>query len=347
MKNKKTIGVIGHFGFGKELLNGQTVKTKTVTKALEEKVGSDEIIKVDTHGGIIKKMTLPFCIIKLLKNCRNIIIFPAHNGVRVIAPMLVFFNQIYKRKLHYAVIGGWLPQMCINHKLLVRYLRKIDAIYVETTTMEDALKQQNFENIVVMPNFKDLNILEEDELIYNLCEPFALCTFSRVMKEKGIEDAVNAVKKINKDYNRIVCTLDIYGQIDDKQVLWFQQLMDACPDYIKYKGTIPFDKSTEILKNYYVLLFPTKFYTEGIPGTIIDAYAAGLPVISSRWESFDDVVEDGVSGIGYNFEEENGINDVLEYAVANPSSIKKMKKACIAKAKNYTPRVSIEKIKML
>lgn len=39
----------------------------------------------------------------------------------------------------------------------------------------------------------------------------------RVMKEKGIEDAVNAVNKINKLENRRVFILDIYGQIDKNQ----------------------------------------------------------------------------------------------------------------------------------
>ena len=57
------------------------------------------------------------------------------------------------------------------------------------------------------------------------------------------------------------------------------------------------------MKYYFALLFPTRFYTEGIPGTILDAYAAGIPVICSRWESCADVVDDGVTGITYPFED--------------------------------------------
>lgn len=48
------------------------------------------------------------------------------------------------------------------------------------------------------------------------------------------------------------------------------------PPYIKYCGTVSFDKTTEVLKEYFALVFPTRFYTEGIPGTIIDAFASGL-----------------------------------------------------------------------
>ena len=35
------------------------------------------------------------------------------------------------------------------------------------------------------------------------------------------------------------------------------------------------EKTVKTLENYYLLLFPTKFRTEGIPGTIIDALSAG------------------------------------------------------------------------
>ena len=41
-------------------------------------------------------------------------------------------------------------------------------------------------------------------------KPLPLCTFSRVMKEKGIEDAVYAVRTVNEHFGRTVYTLDIY-----------------------------------------------------------------------------------------------------------------------------------------
>lgn len=65
-------------------------------------------------------------------------------------------------------------------------------------------------------------------------------------------------------------------------------------------------------------MFPTLFYTEGIPGTIIDAYAAGLPVISSKWESYGDVIEDNVTGIGYEFGSDDALVEVLEMIKSNP-----------------------------
>ena len=39
-------------------------------------------------------------------------------------------------------------------------------------------------------------------------EPYPLCTYSRVCKEKGISDAIDAVIEVNKRANRVVCTLE-------------------------------------------------------------------------------------------------------------------------------------------
>ena len=48
-----------------------------------------------------------------------------------------------------------------------------------------------------------------------------------------------------------------------------------------------------------------------IPGTVIDAYAAGVPVISAKWESFADLIRDGETGIGYPFGDENALEEIL------------------------------------
>ena len=200
--------------------------------------------------------------------------------------------------------------------------------------MKNALEKQGFTNVVVMPNCKDLKILKPEELVYPTGEPYKLCTFSRVMKEKGIEDAVNAVKEINEKEGRTVYTLDIYGQVDSSQTQWFENLQTTFPNYIEYKGVVDYDKSVEVLKNYFALLFPTRFYTEGIPGTIIDAYAAGIPVIASKWGSYSDIINDR-TGIGYDFDTENGLTGNLLQAANIPTIIFDKKIQCLTEAERY------------
>ena len=338
----KKIGICGNYGGDTLSLNGQTVKTKIITEELEKRIGKEEIVTIDTFGGIKKLFSSVFKLWKLLSNCENIIILPAHNALRVFAPFLSFMNKFYKKRLHYVVIGGWLPEFIEKRNYLKKSLKNFDYIYVETNIMKKALEEQGYSNVLVMPNYKPLKILAEDELIYNTEEPYKLCTFSRVTKQKGIEDAVNAVIEVNKAKGRICYSLDIYGQIAPDYKDEFETLQNTFPDYIKYRGCVDFDKSVEVLKDYYALLFPTKHYTEGIPGTIIDAYAAGIPVISSKWESFSDVIDDSKLGIGYEFNSYSSLVDAITFSLEDKDKFDMYKINCIKKAEQYLPENVID-----
>lgn len=333
----KKIAIIGHFGFGGNYLDGQTIKTKIITKELVRQFGDEQVLKIDTHGG---KKVLPklfFQTISALRKTKNVVMLPAHNGIKFFTPILTIFNKIFKRKLFYIVIGGWLPEYLKDKKGLEKRLKKFDGIFVETNTMKTALQNMRFQNIFVMPNCKDLKILSKEELVYPSGEPYKWCTFSRVCKEKGIEDAVNAVKAVNEQMGRIVYTLDIYGQVDKNQTEWFENLKATFPEYITYGGMVEYDKSVDILKNYFALLFPTQYYTEGIPGAIIDAYAAGVPVVCTRWENFFDIIKDGVTGIAYDFADKEALKQVLEKINNEPKVLNLMKVECIKLAQIFIP----------
>ena len=332
---KYKVCVLGHFGKGENLLNGQTVKTKIVTEELQKQLGNDQVGVIDTHGGWRTLFKSPFHAIKSLKTSQNVVIFPANNGVRVYAPLLAFFVRFFKhRKLHYAVIGGWLPEFLKNRKALSNCLKKFDCIYVETHTMKTALEQQGFNNIFVMPNCKKLTRLSEKELVFPAGMPYKLCTFSRVMKEKGIEDAIEAVIRVNSTLNTEVFSLDIYGQVDENQFEWFCSLKEKFPSYVRYAGVVPFEKSVEVLKKYFALLFPTYYDGEGFAGTLIDAMAAGIPVIASDWKYNSEIVNDNV-GRTYPTRDVEALVDVLKSSIAEVELFCKIKKLCLAETEKY------------
>ncbi len=337
----KKVAVIGHFGGNREFLDGQTVKTKIVTSTLVKALGEEDVTKIDTYGGKKNLLKLPFRAFSALKNHSNVVILPAQNGLKVLSPILIVLNKLFHRKLHYCVIGGWLASYLENKKSLAKKLKKFNGVYVETSTMKEALEKMGFENIFVMPNCKELSPLDESQLVYSTEEPLKVCTFSRVMKEKGIEDAVNAVNAVNEKAGRTVYALDIYGQVDPSQTEWFENLKDSFPEYINYGGLVPFDKSVEVLKDYFALLFPTRFYTEGIPGTFIDAYSAAVPVITSLWLNYPDIFEEGVSGWGYDFDKPEILECLLRKAAEAPNEFLKMKRSALSQAKKFSPDMVI------
>jgi len=98
---KSKVCVVGHFGTGQNLLNGQTVKTKIVAQELERRFGEAQVLKIDTHGGAKTLLKAPLQVFRALRKCENVVILPAHNGLRVYAPLLAFMRRFFKnRKIH-------------------------------------------------------------------------------------------------------------------------------------------------------------------------------------------------------------------------------------------------------
>lgn len=335
-------GICGHFGGTSLCLDGQTVKTKTVTEALRKALGDAQIITADTYGGA---KSLPRCLKELwymLRHCRNIIILPAHNSVRIFPLFLTLLNRFYHRGLHYVVIGGWLPELVKKNQVLSKTLKKLNRIYVETSAMQLALEAEGFANVSVMPNFKDLTILRPEELVRQGAPPFRVCTFSRVMREKGIEDAIEAVKAINDEAGRVLYTLDVYGQIDKDYAKAFSGLQSAFPSYVKYGGMIPFEKGAGVLKNYFALLFPTYYSGEGFAGTLLDAMAAGVPVVASDWKYNSEVVCPGENGVLFKTHDVGALADELRRMAAHPDAWNAMKTTCIVRAREFTPETAVK-----
>lgn len=342
------VSICGHFGLGKEFFDGQTVKTRNIYRALLKYISVDNINVIDTYNWKKAPFSLFIKVLKASFNSKNIIILPAHNGVKVFLPLFAFLKRFLGYRLHYVVIGEWLYNLVDNNKWLKIFLNEIDYIYVETEFFKNLLEENLFlKNIIVMPNFKDLNIINRNDLKSNetnTCD-LKFCMFARVMKEKGVEDAINVVYKINKDYGYKKCSLDIYGVIDKTYEADFKNLISQFSQFIRYCGCVGPNKSVEILKNYDLLLFPTKFYTEGVPGTIIDAYAAGIPVIAAKWQSADEIIKNGITGLIFEFNNSADFEKKVKKYIDLDDDLKyKYKINCLNMSNKFLPENIITKL---
>ena len=333
------IGVCGAFNSKAPSGGGQVIKTRIFSNELEKQLGA--LYRIDTIGSINKIMLIPRLFYALVV-CQNIVILPAQSALGVESRFLRYLNIFFHRGLHYVVIGGWLQNFLQSRSAILRALTHFDGIYVETNTMKKSLVEMGLTKVWYLPNFKDLTILREDQVRQDFKEPYELVMFARVTEKKGTGDAVNIINRINSEYGREVFTLDIYGPIDSSDIPWFENLKKSFSNCIHYKGVVDYNKTVEVLASYFALLFPTKYYTEGIPGTIIDSFAAGLPVISSKWKSFSDVVQDGFSGIGFDFGNVEAFYNTLVDVVNNPVLLNSMRKNCITAAYKFTPKEALE-----
>lgn len=74
------------------------------------------------------------------------------------------------------------------------------------------------------------------------------------------------------------------------------ELRAAAPPNVEFRGPVPAADVPGILAGARALVFPSVWF-EGQPRGILEAYAAGVPVVSSRIGGLPELVEEGVTGI--------------------------------------------------
>ena len=336
-KTKKKVAIIGHFGGNKAFFDGQTVKTKVLYQELQKKDYS--VYKVDTY---YKKKNL----IKLLWQTTVCLFFHKHifvllsiEGMKIYFPLLHFISKIKNIKIYHDVIGGNLEDIIRKHPKFVKYLNSFRVNWVETNGIKQSVEKLGVRNVSVLPNFKDLDaVVLEDVSSYELSDNgYDFCTFSRVIRQKGITDAINSIAEINAKRGKIIARLNIYGPVEDDYKDEFNELTAKYDDFVSYRGVVESQNSVQALKWYYALLFPTRWHGEGFPGTILDCYASAIPVIASDWSANKEIVVHGKTGIIYPCDEIKTLTEAIEWAIDNKDKMDAMKIACRNEYEKYTP----------
>ena len=332
------IGIIGHFGGYKNFTDGQTVKTLSLYEALmDSKINDCKIDKIDTF--FVKNNILLFSwhFFKCILFDKKIIALLSINGRKFLFPILYIASKYLGKEVYYYAIGGRLSCEIDKYPKWKKYISSFSSNWMESEILVNSLKKKGINNAIFIPNFKRLSPLDlKDDNKYFTKNIYKFCTFSRVMEEKGITDAIKAIKEVHELYMDYDISLDIYGPIDENYRPDFEKEIKSSNSVCKYCGIVSPNKSVDVLKKYYMLLFPTHWKHEGIPGTIIDALMSGLPIIARKWEYCDEMIKDGVTGYTYDFDNPSKLKETIIKSIQNEDCVKKMKKNCLKYANNYS-----------
>lgn len=332
-------GLCGPFDFEEKSTGGQSVKTREFYYGMCSAIGKDNIQILESTLYKKNPFSFFFKMVKLMKNSECVVIFPAQNGIKVLAPLCKILKKCFHTKIYYSVIGGWLANIIDKNPVLKKSLTSFDCILVETNVMKQELVERKITNVIKLANFKRVDAINKSD-IREVTFPVRLCYFSRVTPMKGVADAVQVVNRINRD--RAKCILDIYGPITDGYENEFKKLCDEFCEGISYKGKINPLESVEIISKYDLQLFPTHYKTEGIPGSILDSYFAGVPVLAAKWNSFSDLIIDNETGVGYEINNVEDFYKKLNELIDNTKKIEKMKYRALQEAELYMPEIVIQ-----
>jgi len=295
LMRKCKIGLWGQLG-GKNPADGQAIKTIYVLNKIKDRYGLKNVKHVNTNQWKKRPLRVLLKTTNLFFRSNVIIIMPANNGLRVISKLYNFLLLFKKAKIVYFVIGGFLPKFVDENPRYKKIFIKYEMLFVETKNMKSSLIERGISNVSLIPNFKIIKRINPELLkTFEQGSTIKLCTFSRVTASKGIIEAIDAVVSMNDDKNPRYF-LDIYGMIDIEFESEFNKKIAPYSSFVKYKGIAPFNEATQILSDYFALLFPTYYHGEGFAGCLIDAFYSGLPIVATDWLYNSEIVKDGYNG---------------------------------------------------
>jgi glycosyltransferase involved in cell wall biosynthesis len=135
----------------------------------------------------------------------------------------------------------------------------------------------------------------ENVLGFTRERPLKLVILGRLDVGKGIDLVVESIL----DHPELPVTLDIFGVFQDKiGNKYADGIASICKtdDRISLRPAIPASDVIRLLHSYDVLAVPSRLMETG-PLVVLEAFAAGIPVIASKLGGICEIVRDGIDGI--------------------------------------------------
>jgi len=126
--------------------------------------------------------------------------------------------------------------------------------------------------------------------------PVRLLYLSNLFRAKGIETLLKATALLIKD--GIAVTLDIAGAPGDITARHLDSLLSdhGLDDITTYHGPVNADQRMGLFETTDLFVFPSNYPNEAQPLVVLEAMAAGVPVITSDIATLPEFVRDGETG---------------------------------------------------
>jgi len=335
--------ICGHYGYRNNQIDGQTIKTRVLKVAYADALGEGNVRAVDSSFFRLSPARFLYEARKGFKECSQVVMLPGIRGLQFFLPLFLRWKRKWGRPIQYVVVGGWLPQLLAKKGWLRHLCAQLDGIYVQTAGMAENLSRLGLPNIKILPNFRKFDCNQKRSFVATTI-PLKLVFYSRVIREKGIEYAIDAVKQLNAEdpaHPRVL--LDVYGPVAKNYQRDFQRCLGESK-HVSYRGILAPDNVYAVLPTYDLMIFPTYYEGEGFPGAILDSYIAGVPIIASDWKYNREFVDEGRTGVLCRMRSVEDIVFQVETFIANPERIMGMRQHCLEKAQNYHVEQMVQRL---
>lgn len=311
MAKKKVLFLVNHdvviYNFRKELVqklleSGYEVLISSpygerIEKLIEMGCRYQEI-KLDRHG------KNPFAELGLLRAYRSLIKAERPSAVLTFTIKPVLYGAWAAEKEHTPCIanitglGTALEKQGILQKALLcaykRCLRKVECVFFQNKSNQEFFKQHRLvrKKEILLPG----SGVNTEEFAYETYpkrpkEETRFLFVGRVMKEKGIDEYLEAAEKIKEIYPEV--EFDIVGFMDGEygEVLREKEEAGIIHYYGQQMDVKPFYRQAN------AVVLPS--YHEGMANVLLEAASMGRPILATKVPGCQETFDEGSSGLGF------------------------------------------------
>ncbi len=146
--------------------------------------------------------------------------------------------------------------------------------------------------------------------------------FARMSPEKGLDHLVDAFIALKKRPEWHALRLKVGGGLSSKDEGWINGLKErlqkaGCAEHAEFCPNLNREEKIEFLRSLTVLSTPA-LYGEAFGLYVLEALAAGVPVVQPRDAAFPELIEATTGGILYDPGDPNGLVNGLHHLLSNP-----------------------------
>lgn len=287
---------------------------------------------INTSGvrgsGLIGLLRLARCLLQMLWGAFRSDVLSAHFnntpmafiGLFVVLVGRLIGRPVVLRKFggnpfHLRRFGRWAVKLAI---------RNADLYLVQTHELVQISQEQGARNPQWYPTSRPRSTAGRvPSKRRNRCQRFVFV--GHVKEEKGIPELIVASELLPKG-----ASVHVYGPLTGGV-----SERDFSGRYqVAYRGVLEPEKVSSTLTEYDALVLPTYYPGEGYPGAIIEAYAAGLPVICTRWQALPEIVDEK-SGILVPPRDAEALADAMSRLVANSVLYNRLCEGALARGAEF------------
>jgi len=252
-------------------------------------------------------------------------------GKRFATPALA--NRCYRDSL---AATAAVAVMLTVHRTIGTYERAVDAYIALTAFSRDLFERHGLpaQRIHIKPNFATDAGGPGDG-----SGGFALFV-GRLSPEKGVATLLTAWREHSPGL-----PLTVAGDGPMRPVV--EEASRRSGGSIRFLGQITPSHAAELMRSAALVLFPSEWYeTFGL--TIVEAYAAGTPVVASRMGTMLSLVDDGRTGRHFTPNDAAALASTVRTMIASPGVLDRMRAAARTQwERHYSPEVNYSRLRQV